>query len=283
MRYLSFRIRNFKGIKDTVVDLRSVTDANVFALVGLNESGKTTILEAIHTFSPDFRSLQVVGSSQRSENYEEIVPKHSFSTFSGNISIEATIEISAKDKIWLTKFIDKKFRVDPKSIPDTIKTSFEVTFSRGDFVRDYRTVSGDFKVLSPNGKVPRPISDEQRELFAEHIYQITPDISYYPTFIFDFPDKIWLTDRGGGVNRFYRSVFSDVLAYGGADFDIKRDILDRVRSEGFVLPFLEFLNAWRASSNKDKIRHVIFHAQKTVTDVVFGRWNDIFREDARGK
>ncbi|MBM0170454.1 ATP-binding protein [Altererythrobacter sp. C41] len=49
VRYLKFRIQNFKGIKDTEVDLRSSTGANVFSLVGLNESGKTTILEAIHS------------------------------------------------------------------------------------------------------------------------------------------------------------------------------------------------------------------------------------------
>jgi hypothetical protein len=41
MRYKSFRIRNFKGIKDTTVGLQTIGGAAVFALVGLNESGKT--------------------------------------------------------------------------------------------------------------------------------------------------------------------------------------------------------------------------------------------------
>ena len=52
MRYKSFRIRNFKGIKDTTINLDTATGAGVFALVGLNESGKTTVLEAIHSFYP---------------------------------------------------------------------------------------------------------------------------------------------------------------------------------------------------------------------------------------
>lgn len=43
MRYKSFRIQNFKGIKDTTVSLETVGGAAVFAFVGLNESGKTTI------------------------------------------------------------------------------------------------------------------------------------------------------------------------------------------------------------------------------------------------
>lgn len=54
MRYELFRIENFKGIKSTSLDLTSLTGVNVFPLVGLNESGKTTVLEAIHSFSPDY-------------------------------------------------------------------------------------------------------------------------------------------------------------------------------------------------------------------------------------
>ena len=49
MRYKRFQIKNFKGIKDTIVDL-DAGEAAVFPFVGLNESGKTTILEAIHSF-----------------------------------------------------------------------------------------------------------------------------------------------------------------------------------------------------------------------------------------
>lgn len=151
--------------------------------------------------------------------------------------------MSEKDKKYLSQIINQEFRIDQETISNKISTSVEVEFSRGDFVRYYRTVSGDFKALSPNGKIPRAISASQREAFADHIYQITPDISYYPTFIFDFPNKIWLSNRGGEANKFFRSVFADVLAYGGSDYDIKKDILDRVRSENFKLSFLQFLPA----------------------------------------
>jgi len=47
MRYLKFDIENFKGIESTSIDLN--TQANkIITLVGLNESGKTSILEAIN-------------------------------------------------------------------------------------------------------------------------------------------------------------------------------------------------------------------------------------------
>ncbi len=38
----------------------------VFAFVGLNESGKTTILEAIHSFSPDEATSELVGGDDKS-------------------------------------------------------------------------------------------------------------------------------------------------------------------------------------------------------------------------
>ena len=64
MRYDSFRIQNFKGIKDTTVQLQSVAGASVFAFVGLNESGKTTVLEAIHSFAPDEATSELLGGEE---------------------------------------------------------------------------------------------------------------------------------------------------------------------------------------------------------------------------
>jgi predicted ATP-dependent endonuclease of OLD family len=46
MKFLGFRIRNFKGIDNAEMNLLR-TGGKVFTLIGLNESGKTTLLEAI--------------------------------------------------------------------------------------------------------------------------------------------------------------------------------------------------------------------------------------------
>ena len=49
MRYTKFEIQNFKGIKDLTIDLSKQPFNRIHTFVGLNESGKTTILEAIYT------------------------------------------------------------------------------------------------------------------------------------------------------------------------------------------------------------------------------------------
>ena len=51
MNFLKFRIQNFKGIEDTTLNLNKVPSANIFTLIGLNESGKTTVLEALNFWS----------------------------------------------------------------------------------------------------------------------------------------------------------------------------------------------------------------------------------------
>lgn len=99
MRYKSFRIKNFKGIKDTTINLEGIGGAAVFALVGLNESGKTTVLEAIHSFSPDSATSELLGGRQSSGiPYKERVPRHLISTFTGAVSVMATVSATKDDK-----------------------------------------------------------------------------------------------------------------------------------------------------------------------------------------
>ena len=50
MRLISITAENFKGIEKANVSLAKSPVNNVFTLVGINESGKTTMLEAINSF-----------------------------------------------------------------------------------------------------------------------------------------------------------------------------------------------------------------------------------------
>lgn len=50
MQLEGFRVENFKGIKRADLRFADHDSARVHTLVGLNESGKTTLLEALHSF-----------------------------------------------------------------------------------------------------------------------------------------------------------------------------------------------------------------------------------------
>jgi AAA15 family ATPase/GTPase len=51
MKLQSFRIKNFRSIRDT--DWQNFSQDNIIALIGQNEAGKTTILEALKSYSDE--------------------------------------------------------------------------------------------------------------------------------------------------------------------------------------------------------------------------------------
>lgn len=285
MRYKSFRIRNFKGIKDTKVDLSSLTGANVFSLVGLNESGKTTLLEAIHSFSPDYRTSQIISQDYAGDDFEKLVPRHEYSLFNGDISVESELIVAEEDKRFIARHLidDCDLKIDVDSISELETVTKIWNFRRGNYQRTFRTASGDFRVKGRSARNWREPTNQEREEIGNAFWLRTPNIAYYPTFIFEFPDKIWLTDRGDTISRFYREVFEDILDFDGQGLNIQEDIIDRVRSEDFLIPWLDFAAKWREDANRAKVRHVIDRAQRSVTSAVFGKWDKIFKEDAGGK
>jgi ABC-type Na+ transport system ATPase subunit NatA len=288
MRYKSFRIQNFKGIKDTTVQLAPTGGPSIFAFVGLNESGKTTVLEAIHSFSPDQATSRLVGGNEDTGvPYAKRVPRHLISSFTGNVSVEARVEVNQGDKekiISLTKS-DLGLIIDPTSFPDDLVFEREQKFERGDFVENYFTFRTRLKVKTRKQKNWHELRgvDEHSVKIRNLIYPLLPAISYFPTFVFDFPEKIFLTDRGGAIHQFYRSVFQDILDYDGKGHEIEKDIVRRLRSEDLVIPWLQFWSSWHKRDDRTKIQHVMDRAGATVTKVVFGRWNEIFRENTKGK
>lgn len=218
MKYRSFRIRNFKGIKETTVNFSSAIGSQVYALVGLNESGKTTILEAIYSFSPDSATSDVVGGDRGiGVPIKQRVPRHQLSTFTGDVEVSATLEVTADD--W--KKIHKELAADGKLEIQFAVSLSEITFQRlqrfknGDFVTSFFTLLGSYKVRSTNERKWRPPNAEEKVTVRDTIYGFTPDIAYFPTFVLNFPEKFYLSDRGNSLDTFYRSVFQDILDFDG--------------------------------------------------------------------
>lgn len=99
MQFKSFEIKNFRGIKHARLDV-SPAGAGIFTLIGLNESGKTTVLEAISTFQirgGDEKSLYQTKPSEVDPS--SFVPKHEKATFTGEILVVAHVEFDDGEKI----------------------------------------------------------------------------------------------------------------------------------------------------------------------------------------
>jgi len=98
MNYRTFVIRHFKGIDKATIDLRP-RGAGIFAIIGLNESGKTTIFEALSNFEfgdePTGVLFAVAGDKSKQITF---IPKHKKANYTGEIGIVATAEFDSGEK-----------------------------------------------------------------------------------------------------------------------------------------------------------------------------------------
>jgi predicted ATP-dependent endonuclease of OLD family len=286
MRYEKFRIKNFKGIKDTVVDLRSATGANVFALVGLNESGKTTILEAIRSFSPDYRTstlrkdkIKVPMSAAK-----ERVPRHLIASFTGEITVEATVSLTHEDKKEVRREIFRNIECKDieGDIPEIITLTRSDIFSRGDYIKTKRNVDFSIKIKRKNDRNFKDLTDDELSKLYQVIYNETPDIAYHDSFIFEFPKRIYLTERAGVSDWVFRQMFEDVLAAGKVSYTLE-DIRKRIRNEKYKKSWMEAFASWSQQDDKARIQQIVDQASRTITEAVLGKWNKIFKEDVGSK
>lgn len=284
MRYKSFRIQNFKGIKDTTVELQSVAGANVFAFVGLNESGKTTLLEAVHSFSPDAATSELLGGDEGSGvPFKNRVPRHLISEFTGDVSVTAVVVATPRDKETIRGRALSSASLHIDDLPDEFILQRQQRFKGGDILANYFSLRTNLKVRSGKQRKWRTPDPSELATIRDIVFDLAPVIAYFPTFVFDFPKEFFLTERGGVADRFYRRVFQDILDYDGRGQTIEKDIVRRIRREEMVVPWLSFLSSWSGHDDKEKIQHVMDRVGAAVTKLVFGRWNQIFREDTRGE
>jgi AAA15 family ATPase/GTPase len=287
MRYKRFEIRNFKGIRHASVELDPFGAARVYSLVGLNESGKTTILEAIHSFSPDADTEIVVGSASTAEEQRrQRVPKDKVSDFTGDIQITATIVMDEGDVERIISYCrSENFEIDPACLKEEFLFRRIQRYKNGDFVDNFRWLSLNVSVRSGRQRQFRKPDWGAEESKVYNFFEsLFPIISYFPTFIFDFPHKINLSDRYvSKVNAFYKNLFQDILDYDGRGHKIKDHIIDRIGKDEYKVEYVAFIPIFTKTNDSEKIQQVVDRAARAVTNVVFDRWNKIFGENASDK
>jgi AAA15 family ATPase/GTPase len=94
MAYIKkFNISNFKGIEHLSVDMCGRHKTPVITLVGLNESGKTTILEAISHFLTNEGTISEGEDGKRTSDRLSLVPIANKANFTGKITIRGKSQL----------------------------------------------------------------------------------------------------------------------------------------------------------------------------------------------
>ncbi|MBD3762520.1 AAA family ATPase [Rhizorhabdus sp.] len=300
MQLRKLNIINFKGIKSAEVEICTTVPGNVITLIGLNESGKTTVLEALsHFVSVDADTSSIVNTVAPKQRPIDLIPKHRKSNFTGNIEIRASLELEDLDISDLEKHLRQNDNINLQT--DTLSKKLSVhrvyKFKDSDLSGSSNLWWFDFKFTRKKNGVLHFADggDKNRKEWDSAVNFLTsrfPKIVYFPTFLFSVPDKIYLEELPDGkqkeedriINRYFRQVLQDVADSLDDDVSIKRHIVDRIdrkRSE-FPNP-LTFFAALMGMDEYAQIRSVVNRLSGAITRTVFDAWNEIFHHGVSGK
>ena len=263
MRYKSFYIKNYKGIKELTIDLNRDPFTNIITLVGLNESGKTTILEAISIFD----------NEPKIDDIHKLIPKSRIHSFTETIEIHATLELNGDDEKQIKSFCHSQgFRTIQPLKEYTTKIIYEFKNSQyltDESGREYEFALNGVKRKARHIKNYNSTTPEFDAINNFLIKELLPPIIYYPNFLFDFPKRIYLESSTSEEKEqaVYREVLNDILDTLDDNFTIEDHIINRLRNP--------------SEANDEALESTIERISVQISDVVFTAWGELF--DSRGK
>jgi len=274
MRYTAFKIKNFKGIRELELKLDSAPNSNIFTIVGLNESGKTTIMEALSFFYNNLKKKENELALHRSaiDDIHSLIPKSRKDNFTDFIEISAKITIEEKDQEQLKTTL-KEHRFKCEEFNSHLTISHKYYFTNSKYIQRKNVFSVGISGKEGRSKKSGKLSPKYQawEPVFGHCCKLLPQIIYYPNFLFDFPDLIYL-EKAPNESReqeFYRRLLQDILDSMPNDLDLNTHILERAKS--------------KEPSVIDALESVINKMSSKITRVVFNKNLSVFRERGNKK
>jgi len=270
MKYQKFEISNFKGIEHIVFNLDKSPDANIYTLVGLNESGKTTILEAMNLFSASDKSigvLEIPGSSIT--DYDSLIPISKRDNFNDVISIKVTLKLEDNDFKQLNDYLKTNSTFKNLKPVEQIFFIKNFEYKNSKFVRSGMRWSGmDGCTKSNPGKYKHFNEKFHNEInlgLAAICSKLLPNILYFPNFLFEFPGQLPLETKEKPTSKqsFYIDLVQDILNSLGNDTDINTHLIERIKSQD--------------KSDRRSLDRLVQKMEAQVTDIIFDAWNIIFK------
>ncbi|MFZ5392286.1 MAG: ATP-dependent nuclease [Patescibacteria group bacterium] len=230
MKYTKFIVKKFKGIERLELDLTKYPVGKIFPLVGLNESGKTTILESLNFFQEDLSDGKK----------HEILHKKDSGSFTGNIEVEAELLLDDGDNKIIKDYLNSKsFKIENDIERITITKKY--IFKNASFEKSESTWfwNPSLKVKTGTQRSYKGLYPENEEVWKEltnEVKKIIPKILYFPDFLFDFPTKIYLenietitSEKEKEVQKEYKQIIDDILHTINSNYSIN-DFLTKLKA-----------------------------------------------------
>ena len=229
MKYSKFTIKNFKWIQNTTIKLELDTPSNIFPMIWLNESWKTTILQAIEMLDSDFNEKKAF----------ELRPSHWANRFSWEITIKWTLKFSDEDIKNLCNFLNtktgKNFYIENNQNRAISKI---IIFSNWNYMENKKEYSYPdiwYKKFNESWEEKDfTIENEDKKYVDMFIEDNKPKIIFYTNFSNEIPDKIYLkkdSPHKSEKNSLFREVLWDILNYYHEWDTIEKTILNVLEKE----------------------------------------------------
>ncbi len=262
-------------IEHARLDLSAHPRSNVYTLVGLNESGKITILEAINLHRDRTQSLDPLNLQGYSiKTVDELIPNSKRSNFNGSTVIEAGYEMEEDDVTALKRFVREELGVELVGDIDDFSIQRKFEFADSKIRPGYTNLFwSNFNLMIKRKGARKDVRFEGEEwqkvaYFAQSLF---PSILFFSNFLFDFPDRIYLEDathdpqEARDKHKLYRAMLQDVLDAIGEDLDLTRHVTRRLQSKD--------------GGDKQALDSTILKMGINITAVALRSWNQIFRQE----
>ena len=270
MKYTKFTINNYKGIPKIELELNKKPSPRIFTLVGLNESGKTSILEAIHLFQ----------NSIPREDAHTLISKSHQHAFDGTISVKANLELDDGEVKDIQDYLRRVYKFHVKTLRKSLEITREYKFEKSVPIAsdDWETVSWDLDIegSTKRGKKFKQLFEWKEEAWNEVVELIEseylPKILYYQDFLFKFPEKIHLEpfENEGAEQEEYRNVIQDILDSIKSGLTIEEDLLGRMRKK-------------EERSHKEALTQLLSKMSSKLNKEILKEWDEIFFEGTQKK
>lgn len=282
MDFVSFTIDNFKGIRSLVLPLNRKIDLKVFSLIGLNESGKTTILEAISNMGRapyDLKKEDPSKTKSSVRDHQSFIPVAQRYNFSGEIRCSCTIRLSPEDVVDITEFIESQLGYKLVELLEefSIKRTLQYRDSKYDKGVNIWTLIPT--VRKPHGRknlrLDTSLPGEAWIKLVNFVEKKLPPILYFRNEVFDIPDQLLVSSaasksdssntkgrRVRPVNEFYSEVIQDILTAIDPNLSLDTHIVKRKRSA--------------AQEDVKSLAGLLQKMGQHITTIVMRQWETIF-------
>ena len=264
MNIKTIELINFKGIENISIDLSQHPSGGIFTLVGLNESGKTTVLQAINQFKHNTETLLPLKmEGYRPDDYNDMIPLSKRANFNDKIITKITYTLDVQDNKLLRGLMKEKLGFELAKDINTFSIASTYFFENSKFFKNMNNWDIEIRSRDASGNEKILESDEWQKAVKE-IIQLLPVIHFFPTFLFDFPDRIYLEDSSIDLekSRIYKQIVQDILDSLKLDVTIEKHIVERFKSKD--------------SGDKRSLEHLLRSMQHQLNSIIFTQWKKIF-------